>query len=405
MDISKIIAEAKNETIELRRDFHRHPELGMQEIRTGNKVAAYLAACGLEVTRLNQTGVCGLLRGDRPGPVLLLRADMDALPIREETDLPFKSVNDGVMHACGHDAHTAMLLVAAKILSGMKKDLKGNIKFVFEPNEENVGALAMIEEGLLEDPRVDACLGLHVWSPLRTGQVGITPGPVMAGMAHFELVIKGRGGHTATPQDAVDPILAAAAVVQGVQAIQTREIDVLKEPTVIMFGKIQGGTASNVIPDSVALSGTLRYLFEGPQDSPDNPKNRFERVVSSICAAHRAGYEITYRYSHPTLVNHPEMAALIGSVASRLSQPPPEIVSFVTLAGEDFSEFAARLPGVFCFIGAGKTGKENFPHHHPNFDIDEDALQTGLALHVKGALHFFETADQLRFLNKEANEK
>jgi amidohydrolase len=400
MDVSKLIAQAKAETVELRRDFHRHPELGLQEFRTGDTVAAYLKDCGLEVSRLNVTGVCGLLRGDRPGPTLLLRADMDALPIQEETGLPFASVHDGVMHACGHDAHTAMLLAAARILSGLKQHLKGNIKFVFEPNEENVGALAMIEEGLLENPRVDACLGLHVWSPMETGRVGITPGPVMAGMEHFDLTIRGRGGHTATPQSAVDPILAAAAVVQGVQAVQTREIDVLKEPTLIMFGKIQGGTASNVIPDEVTLSGTLRYLFAGPPDSPDNPKNRFERIVSGICTAYRAEHETRFLYGHPTLVNHPEMAALICAVAAQQLQPPPDIVSFVTLAGEDFSEFAARVPGVFCFVGAGKPGQAHHPHHHPQFDIDEDALQTGLALLVKGALAFFEKADQLACIKK-----
>lgn len=401
MDIKKMIAETKGETIELRRDFHRHPELGLQEFRTGDKVAGYLEACGLEVIRLNVTGVSGLLRGNQPGPTLLLRADMDALPIQEETDLPYKSVCDGVMHACGHDAHTAILMVAAKILSGMREHLKGNIKFVFEPNEENVGALAMIEEGLMDNPRVDACMGLHVWNPLSIGQVGITHGPIMAGMAHFDLKIKGRGGHTATPQSAVDPILTAAAVVQGVQAIQTREIDVLKEPTIIMFGKIQGGTASNVIPESVMLSGTMRYLFEGAEQSPDNPKNRFERVISNICAAHRSEYELSFLYGHPPLVNQREMCDLMCAIATCDLDPPLELVSLVTLAGEDFSEFAARAPGVFCFLGAGKPEEKNFPHHHPCFDIDERALQSGVELFVRGALHFFEEPDRLIFLKKE----
>jgi amidohydrolase len=325
---------------------------------------------------------------------------MDALPIQEENDVPYKSVTDGVMHACGHDAHTAMLLVAAKVLSGVKDTLRGNIKFVFEPNEENVGALAMIKEGLLENPHVDACMGLHIWNPVPSGKVGMTPGPVMAGMEHFNLIVKGRGGHTASPQSAVDPILAAAEVIQGVQAIQTREIDALKEPTLIMFGKVQGGTASNVIPDSVLLSGTMRYLFEGPAESPDHPKNRLERVVSHICAAHRAEYELDFRYGHPTLVNHPEMTDLIRTVASCDLDPPPEIISLVTLAGEDFSEFTARIPGVFCFIGAGHPGKPNFPHHHPCFDFDEDAMQTGTALFVRGALRFFEKAGELTFMKK-----
>jgi len=401
MDFTETIAESTDELIELRRDFHRHPELGMEEHRTGDKVAAYLEDCDLDVTRMNGTGVVGLLRGGRPGPTLLMRADMDALPIQEETGLPFQSVNDGVMHACGHDAHTAMLMVAAKILAREAEALRGSIKFVFEPNEENVGALAMIEEGVMENPRVDACTGIHVWNPLPTGQVGLTPGPVMAGMEHFDLVVKGRGGHTATPQSAVDPVLAAASVIQAVQSIQTRETDVLREPTVIMFGKIEGGTASNVIPDTVTLSGTMRYLFEGPADSPDNPKRRLERIVSGVCDAHRCGYALTFLYGHPTLVNHVGMTELVCAAVSAM-EAPPELVSFVTLAGEDFSEFASRVPSNFSFLGAGKTGGgEPFPHHHPRFDIDEAALPVGVELHVRTALYFFEQAGRLPFLQKE----
>jgi amidohydrolase len=399
MEISKKVAEHVEEVIELRRDFHRHPELGLQEYRTSEKVSAYLTGCGMEVEHLNRTGVMGLLRGEKAGPTLLIRADMDALPIQEENDVPYKSLNPGVMHACGHDAHTAMLLVAAKILSDLKAMLKGSIKFVFEPNEENVGALAMIQEGLMEDPRVDACLGLHVWTPLRIGQIAIKEGPVMAGMAHFRLVVKGRGGHTATPQSAVDPILAAADIIQGVQIIQTREMDVLKEPTIIMFGKIEGGSTSNVIPDSVTLSGTIRYLFEGDEENEDNPKKRFERIVSNICMAHRAGYDLSFLHGHPKLVNHKEMIEIVGSIAAHELDPAPEIVSFVSMAGEDFSEFAVRAPSAFYFLGAGNASKNTcFPHHHPRFDIDEDVLGVGVEMHVRSALAFFEKAGNLRFL-------
>lgn len=399
MDIGKNITEKKSELIELRRDFHRHPELGLEEFRTGDKVAAYLESLGLKVNRMNVTGVSAFLEGDSSGPTLLLRADMDALPIQEETDLPFKSINDDVMHACGHDAHTAILMVTAKILSEQKQPLKGNIKFVFEPNEENVGALAMIEEGVMDNPQVDACMGLHVWNQLPTGQVAITPGPIMAGVVQFELIIKGRGGHTAAPQSAVDPILTAASVIQDVQAIQTREIDVLKEPTNLIFGKIQGGTASNVIPDSVMLGGTLRYMFEGPEDSPENPKKRFERIVANICSAHRAEYKLSFPSGHPTLVNNPTMCDFMRTVASSEIDPPLETVSFITMAGEDFSEFASRAPGVFCFVGAGKSGQQNFPHHHSRFDIDEGVLQIGVELLVRGALYYFKEATQATFLS------
>ena len=401
MEISKLIAEFTEEVIELRRDFHRHPELGLEEHRTSEKVVAYLKKCSLEVCRMNKTGVVGLLRGDRPGPTLLLRADMDALPIQEENDVPYKSTNPGVMHACGHDAHTAMLLVAARILARLKPKLRGNIKFAFEPNEENVGALAMIEEGILDNPQVDGCLGLHIWTPLQSGQIGITEGPVMAGMEHFKLVVKGRGGHTASPQSAIDPIITAAGIIQGVQSIQTREIDVLKEPTIIMFGRIQGGTASNVIPDSVTLEGTMRYLFEGDPQSEDNPKKRFERVVTNICSAHRATYELSFLYGHPTLINHREMAALVQTVAARELDPAPEIVPYVSLAGEDFSEFAARVPAAFYFLGTGDPDMQtDFPHHHPRFNIDESVLPTGVEMHVRGAVSFFQKADKLKFLKR-----
>ena len=389
MDLIALLKSLEKEIIGLRRDFHQHPELGLEEYRTSEKVTAYLENCGLEVFHSNKTGVVGLLRCGQPGSTLLLRADMDALPISEENDIPYKSENTGVMHACGHDAHTAMLLVAAKILSGFKNRLKGNIKFVFQPNEENVGALAMIEEGIMEDPHVDACMGLHIWTPLRSGQLGIAAGPVMAGMEHFKLVIKGRGGHTATPQDAIDPILTAAHIIQGVQMIQTREIDALKEPTVIMFGQIQGGTASNIIPDSVTLAGTMRYLFEGEMGSQDHPKKRFECIVGNICAAHRADYDLIFEFGHPSLVNHPEMTELVKSVASSDMGTELEIVTSVSLAGEDFSEFAARAPAAFYFLGTGNSIKNTeFPHHHPRFNIDEDVLITGVELHVRSALKY-----------------
>ena len=399
MEISKKIAEHIEEVVELRRDFHRYPELGLQEYRTSEKVSSYLTDCGLEVRSLNRTGVVGLLRGDLTGPTLMIRADMDALPIQEENDVPYKSLNPGVMHACGHDAHAAMLLVAAKILSDLKPKLKGNIKFVFEPNEENVGALAMIQQGLMEDPRVDACLGLHVWTPIGIGQIAVKEGPVMAAMEHFRLVVKGRGGHTATPQTAVDPILAAADIIQGVQIIQTREIDVLREPTIIMFGKIEGGSTTNVIPDSVSLSGTMRYLFQGAEKNEDNPKRRFERIVANICKVHRAGYELSFMHGHPKLVNHGEMTEIIRSIAAHELNPAPEIISFVSMAGEDFSEFAARAPSAFYFLGAGNAAKKTcFPHHHPRFDIDEDVLGVGVEMHVRSAMAFFENAGNLRFL-------
>lgn len=387
--VSQAVADAKDEIVNLRRDFHQHPELGLEEERTGSIVADYLSACGMEVRRCNKTGVVGLLRGDRPGPALLMRADMDALPVKEETALDFKSVNEGVMHACGHDAHTAILLVAAKILSGMKDKIAGTITFVFEPNEEDVGALDMIKEGAMENPKVDACMGLHVWNQLPFGVLGISKGPTMAGMYHFDLKIRGKGGHTANPHDAVDPVLASAAIVQSVQSIQTREIDALHEPLVIMFGTIHGGTVSNVIPEEVTLGGTVRYLSSAATDTEDSPIAKFERVVAGVCAAHGVEYDLDFFSGHPSLVNDAEMTEMVSGLASDKLETPLEVRPMVTLAGEDFSEFACRAPSVFYFLGAGIPDAVNHPHHHPRFDIDERVLPVGVEMHVRAALQYF----------------
>ncbi|MGB3223960.1 MAG: amidohydrolase [Desulforhopalus sp.] len=387
-DISQFIKECREEIIYLRRDFHSYPELGLAEHRTGKIVADYLTECGLEVCRLNSTGVVGLLRGEGKGPTLLMRADMDALPIQEENELAYSSTVDGVMHACGHDAHTAMLMVAAKYLCQKRSKLNGNIKFVFEPNEENVGALGMIEEGVLENPKVDACVGVHVWSPLESGKIGVKAGPVMAGMQHFKITITGKGGHTATPQSAIDPILVSAAVIQAVQTIQTRELDALNEPAVIMFGSIAGGSAANIIPDSVTLEGTIRYLFDGDDENENSPIARLKRIVKGVCETYRATHKIEFPFGHPTLVNDASFTSFFTSQVVGKMSPTLEVEPLVTLAGEDFSEFASRVPGLFYFLGAGKSGVENFPHHHPRFDIDEGILEIGVELHVRTALEY-----------------
>lgn len=391
MEIKKQVLELNEEVIELRRDFHQHPELGFEEFRTSQKVMEYLNQLGLEAKQITKTGVVATLQGNQPGPTVMLRADMDALPVEEENDVSYKSVNPGIMHACAHDGHTAMLLVAAKILSRNRDKIAGNIKFVFEPNEENVAALQMIEDGVLEDPKVDACFGIHLWSTLESGKMAITAGPVMAGMNHFDLIIKGKGGHTATPQNSIDPILTSASVIQAVQAIQTREISVL-QPTIIMFGQIEGGTASNIIPDRVTLKGTMRFLHEINEDDEEGPGKRFERIVANTCKAYRADYELDFVSGHPTLVNDRALTEVVKSVAQKVLEGPStseQIVSYISLAGEDFSEFAARVPGVFYFVGAGNRQKEtDFPHHHPRFNIDEDVLKLGVEMHVRTALQY-----------------
>ncbi len=389
-DISQFLKESREEIVHLRRDFHAYPELGLAEHRTGKIVADYLSECGLEVCRLNSTGVVGLLRGEGKGPTLLMRADMDALPIQEENEVAYRSMVDGVMHACGHDAHTAMLMVAAKFLCQKKSKLNGNIKFVFEPNEENVGALGMIEEGVLENPKVDACVGVHVWSPLESGKIGVKAGPVMAGMQHFKITIIGKGGHTATPQSAIDPVLVSAAVIQAVQTIQTRELDALNEPAVIMFGSIVGGSAANIIPDSVILEGTIRYLFDGDDENENSPIARLKRIVKGVCETYRADHLLEFPYGHPTLINDESFTSFFTLQVVGKMSPKLEVTPLATLAGEDFSEFASRVPGLFYFLGAGKPGVENLPHHHPRFDIDENILEVGVELHVRTALEYLE---------------
>ncbi len=256
------IEELYEELVALRRDFHMYPELGFEEQRTAGIIEDYLRNLGLAPKRMTKTGVVAMIEGAEPGPVLMLRADIDALPIEEENEVDYKSTIPGVMHACGHDAHAAMLLIAAKILVEKRAQLKGSIKLVFQPNEEIAGAIHMINDGVLENPKVDAVMGQHIWTFMESGQIAITPGPIMSGLDVFKIRIIGKGGHTGAPEESIDPVLAAANVIQSVQMLQTREISGLKS-TVIMFGRIQGGAKGSVIPDDVELGGTIRFLYEG----------------------------------------------------------------------------------------------------------------------------------------------
>lgn len=387
MKVKEYVKSLEGELIELRRDFHMHPELGFQEYRTSEIIADYLKGCGLEVQPMAKTGVVGILRGNKSGPTVMLRADMDALPIQEENDVPYKSVYPGKMHACGHDGHMAMLLVAAKILSSCENELNGNIKFVFQPNEEDAGALQMIEAGVMENPQVDIALGLHLWSSIASGEIAVSGGPIMAGHDNFRLNIRGEGGHSGSPHDSIDPIVVAANVIQSVQTIQTREIDVLK-PTLIMFGKIEGGSAPNVIPEEVEILGSMRCLYESGASSKEQPKQRFERIVSGICAAHRTSYELEFVPSSSTLINDYELANMVKSVAKEVVGPS-RVIPFVCMAGEDFAEYGRLVPSLFYFVGVSNKNKNTvYPHHHPCFNIDEDMLAVGVEMHVRTALEY-----------------
>ena len=398
--IRKRVEELNSELIDLRRDFHRHPELGFEEYRTAEAIENYLNKLGINTRRMTKTGVVALLDGAMPGPVLMLRADMDALPITEENEVDYKSQNTGIMHACGHDTHMAMLLVAAKILSENKENIAGTIKFVFQPNEEIAGAIHMIEDGVLENPAVDAVMGIHIWTPVASGKIAITPGPVMGGLDVFKLTIHGKGGHTGVPEDAMDPVITAANVIQTVQVIQTREISNLKS-TIIMFGKIAGGTKSNIIPDKVQLEGSIRFLYQGGPDSEEQPTERFIRIVEQVCKTHRCTCEIDIVHENIPLINNHEMVRIARDTAKEVFVAEKCLIDNQTIASEDFSEFSARVPAVFMFLGTGNEKKgTNVSHHNPHFNIDEDTLPDGVEMHVRGALNFFKNADKLKFLKR-----
>lgn len=387
-NLKEEIHALEEELIEIRRDFHMHPELGYGEIRTSQIVYDYLQDLGLKVQRVAKTGVVGILEGNEPGKTVMLRADLDAILQKEQTNLPFKSVNEGIMHACGHDGHTAMLMVAAKILSKYKDNIRGNIKFVFQPNEEEAGALDMIKEGVLENPRVDAAFGIHLWTPIKSGEVGLAEGPVMAALEEFELEIFGEAGHTGSPHTAIDPILAAANVVQSLQSIQTREIDPLA-PIAIMIGKVNGGTGRNIIADKVEIGGTIRFLFKNEEAEKKALLEKFERVIEGICKSMGVGYNLKFIPSNPALQNDGTMMGYVRKAAIETFGVDDNFVEYRCMAGEDFAEFSQRVPSFFYFIGNGNEEKgTTYPHHHPMFDIDEDTLKYGVEMHVRTALDF-----------------
>lgn len=387
-DLKNDILELEEELITLRRDFHMHPELGYEEYRTSQIVFEYLSSLGLEVKKIAKTGVVGLLRGKQPGKTVMLRADMDALPQEEEAEVSFKSVNKGVMHACGHDGHTAMLLVAAKLLCKYKDNIKGNVKFVFQPNEEEAGALDMINEGVLEDPKVDAAFGIHLWTPLKSGVIGLSEGPVMAALEEFELEIYGKPGHTGSPHTAIDPIIASSNIIQTIQSIQTREIDPLY-PITIMIGRINGGTGRNIIAQKVEIGGTIRFLFKNEEVEKKALLEKFKRVINGICEAMNVKYDLKFIPSNPSLQNNAKMVSYVRNALIESYGTDENIEEYRCMAGEDFAEFSQRVPSAFYFIGNGNEVKGTmYPHHHPRFSLDEDTLKYGVEMHVRSTLKY-----------------
>lgn len=377
-----------------RRDIHQHPELGNREFRTAQKVAEHLQSLGLEVrTGVAHTGVVGILRGGRPGPAIALRADMDALPVTEQVDLPFKSVSTteyrgekvGVMHACGHDAHTAILMGAAQVLAGLRNDLPGTVLFVFQPAEEGPpdgergGAVLMLEQGLFDIVKPEATFGLHVSASLATGTIGYRPGPMMAASDSYRIVVRGRQTHGARPWAGVDPIVVASQVVMGMQTIVSRQTDITRYPAVLSVGAIKGGIRSNIIPDEVELIGTLRTF------DPAVRQQMIERMTrTAVDIAHSAGATAAVEIgdqSIPVLVNHAELAARVRPSLERVAGAGRVVEIPYLTSTEDFAFYAQRVPSLFFNVGvtpAGTDPTQVASVHSPLFKLDEAALPIGL---------------------------
>jgi amidohydrolase len=369
-----------NDVIELRRDIHAYPELGFEEVRTAGIIAERLRALGYEVrTKIAETGVIGILRTGRAGLTVLLRADMDGLPIQERDALPFASKVRGVMHACGHDGHVAILLGAAGIIMENKDRLCGTIVLCFQPAEEGKGgAAAMVAEGILDDPHVDVVYGLHVWSQYPSGVILTRPGPMMAASDSIEVTIRGSGGHGAQPDHTIDPIVAAAQFVSSLQTVVSRKIDPL-EPTVVTIGSIHGGTIHNVIPDEVSLLGTVRTFRE---DHRDMLASKIEAVLSGCCDSSQANYDFRYLRRYPVTVNDVDQAGYIMDLAERTLGADNVAEQPKIMGAEDFSFMLQKRPGCFFFLGAQVDPGVDTPHHSPRFHIDEAAFANGLRMMV-----------------------
>lgn len=388
LPLDEWVQSVEQEVIHWRRHLHEHPELSFQETETANYVFETLSSFPhLELSRPTSTSVFARLVGGKPGKVLALRADMDALPIDEENQLPFTSKTPGVMHACGHDGHTAMLLGAAKILSQHRDELAGEVRFIFQHAEELIpgGAQELVDLGLLDG--VDAIVGQHLWQPMKSKMLGVTAGPLMASPDTFHITIIGKGGHAAQPHMNIDPIAIAAQIVTNFQHVASRMVDPL-EPFVLSVTKFIGGTADNVIPGSVELCGTVRTFQD---ERRDVAATWMERIVRGLTEAHGATYTFRYEKGYRPVVNDVEMTNMVRDalVAAFGTEWVEETAP--TMGGEDFSAYQTAAPGTFFFTGIYNEEKGVvYPHHHARFDIDEEALYVGSKAMVAIAMRFLQ---------------
>ena len=387
---SRILSAADvQELIEIRRDLHAHPEIAFEETRTAAFIAERLRALGLEPrTGVGRTGVVATIRGARPGRTVLLRADMDALPMQEENDVPYRSRIDGRMHACGHDCHVAGLLGVARHLVREAPSLPGAVKLCFQPAEEQGGgALGMIADGVLRDPQVDAAFGVHVWQDLAVGRVGVTRGGWMASVDDFAVTVTGRGAHAAAPHQGIDPVVALAHIITALQTIASRTTDPLLE-VVVSVTQLRAGTAFNIIPESAWMNGTLRTF--DPALWEELP-GHLERIVHGVAGALGCTAEVSCtRHSRPT-VNDPAMAELGYAAAVEVVGRENVVTRVRTMGGEDFSAFLNEVPGAFLAIGSRNEQKGlTHMHHHPRFDVDEGCIAIGAEVLLRVARRFLE---------------
>lgn len=379
IDFAQEAEALRDELIARRRDFHRHPEIAFEEVRTAGIVAQALAELGMEVqTGVGKTGVVAVLDGAKDGPTVLVRADMDALPINEANTVEYASQTPDRMHACGHDGHTAIALGVAKLWAKHRDRIAGRVKFVFQPAEEiGQGAQAMIDDGALSNPRPDVSVGLHLWNSLPVGVIGAADGPTMAGSSIFKITINGRGGHGASPNQTLDPVVCAAQMVTAFQSIVARNVDPL-DTAVVSVTTIHAGDAHNVIPQSAELTGTLRAYSVAVRDLITR---RLHEIAQGIASAMGCTAEVTVRHITIPVVNHPEVGARLRARFAQMPGVSRIDLNTRTMGGEDMSCFMDDIPGMFFFVGSANPERGlDYAHHHPRFDFDEEALPLGVAL-------------------------
>ncbi|MBW1818074.1 MAG: amidohydrolase [Deltaproteobacteria bacterium] len=381
-DIGRLVGEYAQMVVDARRALHRIPEMAFAEKKTSAFVEAYLEREGIPVrTGIAGTGLVGLLEGGKSGPTVMIRADMDALPIAEETGLAFASVHEGMMHACGHDAHMAMALGAASVLNRVRGDIRGNVKFVFQPAEEGPGgARPMIEAGVMENPTVDYAIGCHVWPDVPEGTIGVRAGPFMAAMDRFDIRIIGKGGHGAMPHACVDALEVGTQVVSALQRIVSRHMNPL-EPAVVSIGSFHAGAAFNIIPQEATLSGTTRTFNEAIWASWEQ---RLHTVLRGVCAAMGADYELTFVKGFPPTVNDDTVSEVVRRCAEQVVGPEHVVEPARTMGGEDMAYYFQRAKGCYYALGVKREG---FPAvHNPKFNFNEGVLRLGVETHCRVAL-------------------